>query len=53
MLLYVILAYIILLSALFHAVCLYNAFFALDLCIVIIYANAFCFHDLGYKHIAC
>ena len=43
MLLYIMLAYLMLLSALSNAVCLHNAFFLL-----LIFANAFCFmHCLG------
>ena len=38
-LLYIMLAYLMLLAALSNAVCLHNAFFLL-----LIFANAFCFH---------
>ena len=43
--LYVLLAYLMLLAALFNAVCLYNAFinfFAIDFC------KCFLFHDLSW-----
>ena len=36
------LTYLMLLAALSNAVCLYDAFFAID------FANAFCFHDLSW-----
>ena len=39
MLLYIMLAYLMLLDALFNAVCLYNAYF-----MPLTFANAFCFH---------
>ena len=41
MLLYIILAYVMLFAALSNAVCLYNAF------LLLIYANALCFHGLS------
>ena len=41
MLLYILLAYIMLIAALSNADCLHNAFFSL------IFANAFCFHALS------
>ena len=40
--LYIILAYLILLAALSNAVCLYNVFLPLT------FANAFCFHALSW-----
>ena len=43
MLLYIMLAYLMLLTALFNAVCLYNAYFLL-----LIFANAFSFHALSW-----
>ena len=42
-LLYMMLAYLLLLSALSNAVCLYNASF-----LPLIFANAFCFHALSW-----
>ena len=42
MLLYIMLAYLMLLAALFNAVCLHNAFFPL------IFTNAFRFHALSW-----
>ena len=41
--LYILLAYLMLLAALSNAVCLYNAFFLL-----LIFANVFCFHALSW-----
>ena len=41
--LYIMLAYLMLFAALFNAVCLYNAFILL-----LILANAFCFHALSW-----
>ena len=49
MLMCIMLAYLLLFTALFNAACLHNAclfllaYFALDICIVIIYTNAFFF----------
>ena len=43
MLFFIMLAYLMLLAALSNAVCLYNAFFLL-----LIFANAFCFHALSW-----
>ena len=44
MLLYIMLAYLMLFAALSNAVCLYNAFF---LFLLLIFANAFCYHALS------
>ena len=44
MLLYIMLAYLILLAALSNAVCFHNAFFFL----LLIFAHAFCFHALSW-----
>ena len=54
MLLYIIFAHIIELTALLNAVCLYNALFALGFNIAI-YANGFCFPalSLSYRHLVC
>ena len=46
MLLYIILAYLMLFAALSNPVCLYNAF--LFLFLLLIFANAFCFHALSW-----
>ena len=43
MLLYIMLAYLMLLTALSNAVCLYNAYF-----LPLTFANAFCFHALSW-----
>ena len=43
-LLYIMLAYLMLFAALSNAVCLYNALFFL----LLIFANAFCFHALTW-----
>ena len=40
----IMLAYLMLFAALSNAVCLYNAFFSL----LLIFANAFCFHALSW-----
>ena len=46
-------------TALFNVICSYNTClficFSLDVCIVIICTNAFCFYvlSMGYRHIAC
>ena len=40
--LYIMLVYLMLFAALFKAVCLHNAFFAIDL------SNAFCFHTSSW-----
>ena len=56
MLLYTMLAYLMLLTALFIATYLHNAclamvvYFAFDYCIVIIYTNALCFHALSLSY---
>ena len=42
MLLYIMLAFLMYFAALSNAVCLYNAFFLL------VFANAFCVHDLSW-----
>ena len=47
--LYIMLAYLMLLAALCNAVCLYNAFFAL----LLIFANAFCYHALSWFILVC
>ena len=44
--LYIVLAYLMLLAALSNAVCLYNAFFLFFL--PLNFANAFCFHTLSW-----
>ena len=54
MLLYIMFAYVMLLTALFYVVCLCNAclflfLFALDFCMAI-YINAFCFHALSFGY---
>ena len=46
-LLYIMLAYIMLFTALSNAVCLYNAFFIFFFSLPLICANAFCFHALS------
>ena len=45
--LYIMLAYLMLFAALSNAVCLYNAFFCLFF-LLLIFANAFCFHALSW-----
>ena len=40
--LYIMLAYLMLLAALFNAICLHNAF------LLLIFANSFCFHALSW-----
>ena len=40
--LYIMIAYLMLLAAICNAVCLYNAF------LLLIFANAFCFHTLSW-----
>ena len=48
-LLYIMLVYLMLFAALSNAVCLHNAFFAIDFSFLpLIFANAFCFHDLSW-----
>ena len=46
--LYIMLAYLMLFAALSNAVCLYNPFFLFLL--LLIFANAFCFHVLSDKY---
>ena len=47
MLLYIMLAYLMLFAALSNAVCLHNAFIFYSL--LLIFANAFCFHTLSWS----
>ena len=48
MLLYIMLAYLMLFAALSNAVCMYNAFIYFIVFLLLIFANAFCFHALSW-----
>ena len=46
--LYIVLAYLMLFAALCNAVYLYDAFFSFYLFLLLIFANAFCYHALSW-----
>ena len=48
LMLYLVLVYLILFAALSNAVCLHNAFFHIFIFLPLIFANAYCFHDLSW-----